>query len=97
MSWGEAIRLSGLLASDPSSQVAAALLEWPNPLSREALLLLDTFDLHGQVAVGKKHVPHPMRPKQRRAKKQRKEQVLTQDEILEVLRKAGHTLQPPTP
>lgn len=45
MSWGEAYRLVGELASDPTSHTAAALGGWEHPFSREAALLADLFDL----------------------------------------------------
>lgn len=92
MSWGEALRLTGILLSDPSSQVAAQYSGWDHPLSRELILLLDLFDLGGYWAAGKKHEPHPMRPV---VKKKRKAPVLSQAQILKVLRDAGHTLPDP--
>lgn len=64
MEWGEAHRLLQVLLSDPSSAIAAALQGWDHPISREALILMDLFDLDHQVAAGKRSVqPHPGRPK----------------------------------
>lgn len=45
MSWGEAIRLTGELASDPSTRVAAALNSWQHTITRETMAVLDLFDL----------------------------------------------------
>lgn len=57
-------RLIVILRSDPSSAIAAALEGWDYPITREALLLADLYDL--EVAVntpkGKRPEPHPIRP-----------------------------------
>lgn len=61
--WGEAIRLVGILRADPSSALAAAMEGWDHPISREALVLMDLFDLDMAVNAGKKKPqPHPGRP-----------------------------------
>lgn len=63
MEWGEAIRLISLLRRDPTSWVASELEGWDHPISREALILMDLFDLDHKVAAGKKTPkPHPGRP-----------------------------------
>lgn len=63
MRWDEAARLARLLAGDPSSQVGAALQGWDFPVSREALVAMDQFDLDHTVAAGGKKVkPHAGRP-----------------------------------
>lgn len=62
MSLGEAWRLTLQLGQDPSSAVAAALARWDHPLSREALLLADLFDLEHTVNARTRPKPHPMRP-----------------------------------
>lgn len=43
--WGEAIRLVRVLRSDPSSMLAAAVEDWDYPMSREASILADVWDL----------------------------------------------------
>lgn len=58
MSWGEALRLFRVLATDPSSCIAAALRGWQHPVSREALALFDLFDLEHKKAV-KRPTPYP--------------------------------------
>lgn len=63
MPWSEAVRLAQVLHADPSSAIAAAALGWEYPLSREALILLDLFDLEHAANSSKKPKPHGMRPK----------------------------------
>ena len=63
MTWSEAVRLSRILRADPSSALAAALVGWSHPVSREALILMDQWDLDAAVASGKRRAPrHPGRP-----------------------------------
>jgi len=45
MSIHEAARLAEILLRDPSSAVAAAVQEWDHPISQEAIVLADLFDL----------------------------------------------------
>lgn len=54
MSWSEAVRLSYILRADPSSATAAAIEGWDHPISREALILMDQYDLDRQVAGDKR-------------------------------------------
>lgn len=67
MSHGEAIRLAGVLTSDPSSHVAASMAGWPHPVSREWLVAADLFDLQHRVAAGRKTPPPYPRPWTRQA------------------------------
>lgn len=68
MSWGEAIRLLGLLRGDTTSHFAASMSGWDFPIDRATLALLDLYDLHATarwVDGGKKGPapkPHPGRP-----------------------------------
>lgn len=57
MSYGEAIRLTSVLATDPSSHVAAALGGWLHPLSRADITLRDLYDV--QLASKSKRKPKP--------------------------------------
>lgn len=67
MDWGRAAGLFGILRADPSSAIAAALEGWDHPISREAMILMDQFDLNHAVAAGGKKVePHSGRPWARR-------------------------------
>lgn len=103
MSWGEVLRLTERLCLDPASHVAAALSGWDAPVSREALVLMDTFDLTHQVAWssagGKgarpKKYPRPWPDSSRR--RTGPDPSLSQDQIIEALRKAGHTAPVPGP
>lgn len=51
-----------MLRADPTSATAAALEGWDHPISREALILMDLFDLEHRVNSTRKPKPHPMRP-----------------------------------
>jgi len=59
MGWGEAWRLTLVLARDPSSQVAAAVAGWPHPVTREWAVIADLFDLQHKVASQNKSKPLP--------------------------------------
>lgn len=61
-SWGRALRMVNILRADPSSALAAALEGWDHPITREALILMDLFDLEHAVNAKKKPKPHPGRP-----------------------------------
>ena len=66
MTLAEAARLATTLAADPSSASFAAITGWSHPISREALILMDLFDLDMATATagskGRKPKPHPGRP-----------------------------------
>lgn len=100
MTWGEALRLTVELASDPSSRVGAALAGWSRPTSHLELILMDQFDLSHQIAWGQaggkgsKPKPYP-RPWPERQKSRTKPQV-TQAEVVAALRFAGHEGPIPT-
>jgi hypothetical protein len=97
MSWGEALRLVNRLVLDPSSHVAVALSGWSEPVSREALALMDLFDFQAMCrwADGGKKGPKPKpypRPWPAQTKKRAKPDAsLTQEEIVAALTAAGHT------
>lgn len=56
----EIARLAVILRRDPSSAVAAALEGWDYPISREALAILDLYDLTMAAnSDGKKGTPKP--------------------------------------
>lgn len=89
MSLQEAARLAKTLLADPSSATAASLQGWSHPISREALVLMDLFDLDHQVAAGKKVKPHTGRP-EKSANVERKGDVSgrTNEEVRDILRQA---------
>lgn len=62
MPWDEALRLAILLHKDPASMLFASSQGWDYPVSREALLLMDIFDLEHAVNSKKTPKPHGMRP-----------------------------------
>ena len=91
MSFGEAIRLTSVLAGDPSSQVAASLGGWAHPISREDITLRDLYDLQHMSKAKRKPKAYP-RPWPKQVKKRLKPGAdLTQDQIIAALRFAGHT------
>jgi hypothetical protein len=100
MAWGEALRLTSELARDPGSRVGAALAGWDYPVSQEALVVMNLFDLTHQIAwaqgggKGSRPKPHP-RPWPDRSKKIAKPTV-SQEQVLAALRMAGHTGEPPS-
>lgn len=50
MPWGEALRLTQTLAADPTSRISTALAGWDYPLSRDAMALMDLYDLSHTIA-----------------------------------------------
>jgi hypothetical protein len=59
MSWGEAIRLTGILSTEPDSRVGAAIAGWEYPVSRYDLTLRDLFDLQHMAKAKKKPKAYP--------------------------------------
>ena len=59
MGWGEAWRLTKILAADPSSAVAAAFAGWQYPLSREGITLRDLYDLQHTSKAKRKPKAYP--------------------------------------
>lgn len=97
MGFGEAVRLTHALASDPTSQVCAALAGWDYPVTHESIVLMNLYDLEHQIAWaqagGKGHRPTPhVRPWPDRdeTKKSAPAPEVTQDQIVAALRAAGH-------
>lgn len=95
MGWDEAIRLAGILRADPSSMLAASMEGWTHPVSREALILMDQFDLDMAVNSGKKTPqPHPGRPWKQKgeARKFGNTAGRSRAEVVEILNRHGHNL-----
>ena len=96
MSWGEALRLTAILALDGSSQVGASVGGWEYPASREAQILMDLLDRQGQA-----HFKDPTRyPRPWPEEKAGTERVgdtggRTQRQIIEHLNSLGHNLPLP--
>lgn len=60
MSWGEAWRLTSMLANDPTSHLAASMAGWDHPVSREWMALADLYDAFVMANTDtKKHTPKP--------------------------------------
>lgn len=93
MTYGEAWRLVHILAGDPSSQIATALGAWSHPVTREDIVLRDLFDLQQAVAMAgskKKPTPYPRPWPTKVSKGLAPGADITQDQILDALRAAGH-------
>lgn len=93
MSWGEALRLTKILLSDPSSLVTAHAAGWEHPVTREDMVLRDLFDLTHQAALAgskKRAKPYP-RPWKTARSRTKPAASVTQADILAALRHAGHT------
>lgn len=99
MTWGEALRLVNRLVTDPSSHVAAAVSGWSEPVSREALALMDLFDFQMMLrwvdsdkrTRGPKPKPYPRPWPAQTTKRVKPDASLTQEQIVAALRAAGHT------
>ncbi len=61
MSLSEAARLVEIIRADPSSALAASIGGWDYPVSREAAVLMDLWDLEAMKGAGKK-APRYHRP-----------------------------------
>lgn len=87
----EAARLAEILREDPSSAIAAALAGWSHPVSREALIAMDHFDLDHTVAVGGKRVKPYVRPWESSAETARRGRVegMTPEQTRAALRRAA--------
>lgn len=59
--WGELWRVTQVLAGDPSSQLAASLNGWPNPVSREFMVAADLYDVFvaANSKKGRRAKPYP--------------------------------------
>lgn len=93
MDWGEAASLARTLRADPSSAIAASIEGWTHPVSREALILMDQFDLNHAINSKKTPKPHPGRPwKQDDAKRERRGDAAgrTREQVVAILRQFGH-------
>lgn len=97
ISWFEAVRLFRVLERDPSTAVGAAMAQFDRPTSREALVLMDLYDLQVMFRwadggkKGPKPKPYPRPWPERRTKRAKPDASLTQEEIVAALRAAGHT------
>ena len=92
--WGEAVRLIRTLRADPSSGLAASFEGWDHPISREALILMDLFDLEMAVNAGKKRPqPYPRPWKQKRdVQRFGNTAGRSRAEVVAILNGLGHTI-----
>lgn len=92
----EVARLMAIVQADPSSAVAAAIEGWSHPISREALILMDQYDLDATVATGGKRKLKPYRrpwtSDQPEGERIGNPGTSTRKELLDHFRKLGHNL-----
>lgn len=96
----EATRLVDGLLADPSSAVHAAVAGWPHPMSIEALIAADQFDLEHLKTwaeggkKGAKPKPHWLRPVTEDDDVQRFGNTggRSREEVVEILNALGHSL-----
>lgn len=84
MGIGEAVRLMSRLLSDPSSATGSAAAQLTEPVSLEARVIADLWDLVMGAAAGKKAVPYkrPWAPEKKRHKRVLKPAVrMTKDDF----------------
>lgn len=94
MTYGEAWRHAFILMGDPSSQIAAALGGWSHPVDRVDIVIRDLFDLQQAVAMAgskKNPKPYPRPWPDRTSRSLAPGANVTQAQILDALRAAGHT------
>lgn len=90
--WGEAVRLVRVLASDPSSQLAAALQGWAYPLERTGWMLADLIDVQIAKSGAKRATPYPRPTPSRRRQKWGDTGGRSRAEVVSILNQLGHTL-----
>jgi len=92
VSWGEAVRLVGVLAADPSSHICAALNEWQTPRSPEWLVLADLFDAFVRANYRQPQAyPRPFRDP---ADKHHGKTDLPRAKVIDLLNRHGHDFTP---
>ena len=97
MGWGETLRMVHILRADPSSALASAMAGWDYPISREALAILDLYDLTMAANSDPKKRPKPNsgRPFDTSSKTTRrvgKTDGRTREEIVAILNAMGHQI-----
>lgn len=93
MSYGEALRLAGVLLGDPSSQLAASTQGWGAAHSREWWLLADLYDLtHAGLTKHPKPYPRPRR-QQPGVVHRGRTAARTRDQVVAILNAHGHDFQ----
>jgi len=94
MSYGEAVRLVGALAGDPSTRLAASLNQWDQPRSPEWLVLADLFDAF--VRANYRNPQKYPRPFLDGGVVKRGKTNRPRAEVISLLNRHGHTFDPET-
>lgn len=95
MSWDEAYDLIRGLLSDPTSRLAAAEAGWDHPMSREAMIFADLYDLNVAVNTDRrkrKPKPYPRPFKRKDGTTKSAKPTVSQADITAALRARGHAL-----
>ena len=93
MSYAEALRLSQLLARDPSTWLCASVSRWEGPRSTEWLVLADLFDLTHAANSDPKKRPKPYpRPYPPEGAIRRGRTKLDRAEVIAILNAHGHQI-----
>ena len=89
----ELARLVAILRNDPSSMIAASIEGWNYPMSREAAIFADLYDLQYAKTGAKKRIQYP-RPWKRDKNTQRYGNTggRTRAEVIAILNAHGHAL-----
>jgi len=93
--WSEALDLVKILRADPASMLAAAMEGWDHPISREALILMDQFDLDMAVNAGKKKpkpYPRPWKTSDKTTQRHGNAGGRSRAEVARILNAHGHNL-----
>lgn len=91
MSWGEAVRLTQILADDPASRIAAALSGHKRPWTYEWAALVDLFDLTQNAHRFKNPKPYP-RPWPDPRGKRHGHTTKSRAEVVSILNAHGHKI-----
>lgn len=93
ISWREAVSLTSELLADPASHLAASMRGWDYPLSRESLILSDSYDAFVQANTDRRKrssvKPYP-RPFKATDRTQSRRPTVGQTEIRAALAARGH-------
>lgn len=73
-----------ILSADPSSQIGASLSEWSHPVTREALVFMDLYDLQHMSKSKRRPKPYP-RPWSEPARKTWGRTSMTREAVLAIL------------
>lgn len=92
MEWGEALRQAELLLKDPTSWLTVSVQKWDHPISREALVAMDHFDLVHALNSKRPPKPHSGRPWKAAGSQKIHGKARPMREAVEILNRFGHQI-----